>query len=126
MEVKGTLMQILKSPYMFVFIKKQFPGNFAFLILRTLEISVEFVNFLKSRLIFIKVQSCKLYNKQIYDRFNTNNKNEIFAFISVLVLKLFSRKVFFTNRKRQYKLLKSGLLFKKIASFTGQLLQNYN
>ena len=85
---------------------------------------MEFVNFLKSRLIFIKVQSCKLYNKQIYDRFNTNNKNEIFAFISVLVLKLFSRKVLFTNRKRQYKLLKSGLLFKKLANFTGQLLQN--
>ena len=40
---------------------------------------------------------------------------EIFTFISVLVLKLLSRKVLFTNR----------LLFTKIANFTGQLLQNY-
>ena len=49
----------------------------------------------------------------------------IFAFISVLALKLFNRKVLFTNRKRQWKLLKSRLLFKKIANFLGQLLQNY-
>ena len=51
---------------------------------------------------------------------------EIFAFVSVLVLKLLSRKVLFTNRKRQYKLLNSRLLFEKIANFRGQLLQNYN
>ena len=50
---------------------------------------------------------------------------EIFAFISVLALKLLSRKVFFTNRKIQEKLLKTSLLFKKIENFTGQLLQNY-
>ena len=31
-------MQIWKSPYMFVFIKKQYPENFAFLILRILEL----------------------------------------------------------------------------------------
>ena len=49
----------------------------------------------------------------------------IFAFISVLALKLLNRKVLFTNRKRQWKLLKSRLLFKKIANFLGQLLQNY-
>ena len=47
---------------------------------------------------------------------------EIFTFMSVLVLKLLSRKVLFTNRKRQYEQLKSGLLFKKIANCTGQLL----
>ena len=49
----------------------------------------------------------------------------IFAFISVLALKLLNRKVLFTNRKRQWKLLKSRLLFKKIANFTGKLLQNF-
>ena len=31
-------MQISKSPYMFVFIKKQYPENFALLILRILEL----------------------------------------------------------------------------------------
>ena len=51
---------------------------------------------------------------------------EIFAFVSVLVLKLLSRKVLFTNRKRQQKLFNSRLLFEKIANFRGQLLQNYN
>ena len=45
----------------------------------------------------------------MYDRFNTNNTG-IFAFIVVLVFKLLSCKVWF---------------IKKIASFTGKLLQNY-
>ena len=36
---KGTLMQIWNSHYMFVFIWKQYPENFAFLILKTLELS---------------------------------------------------------------------------------------
>ena len=35
---KGTLMKIWKSPYMFVFIQTQYPKNFAFLILRILEL----------------------------------------------------------------------------------------
>ena len=51
---------------------------------------------------------------------------EIFAFIAVIIFKLLSRKVLFINKKKkQYKLLKSRLLFKKIANFTGKLLQNY-
>ena len=33
-KLKGTLMQIWKSSYMFVFLEKQYPENFAFLILR--------------------------------------------------------------------------------------------
>ena len=35
---KGTLMQISKSPYVFAFIWKQYPENFAFLILRIIEL----------------------------------------------------------------------------------------
>ena len=35
---KGTLMQTGKSPYMFAFIQKQYPGNFAFVILTILEL----------------------------------------------------------------------------------------
>ena len=50
---------------------------------------------------------------------NTN----IFFFIAVLVLKLLSRKVLFTNKKDK-KNLKIRLLFKKIADFTDKLLQN--
>ena len=63
----------------------------------------------------LKVQSCKLYdNKYMIASIQIKN-TEIFTFISVLVLKLLSRKVLFTNR----------LLFTKVANFTGQLLQNY-
>ena len=41
-------MQIWKSPYMFVFIKKQYLENFAFLILRILELFArEVCKFLK-------------------------------------------------------------------------------
>ena len=50
------------------------------------------------------------------------NNTEIFAFIAILVFKLLSRQVLFINRKDKKKLLKSRLLFKKIANFTGELL----
>ena len=73
----------------------------------------------------LKVQSCKLYSNKYMIVLTQITNTKIFAFISVLVLKLLNRKVLFTNRKRQYKLLKRRLLFKKIANFTGQLLQNY-
>ena len=36
--IKGTQVQIWNSPYMFVFIQKQSPENFTFLILRILEL----------------------------------------------------------------------------------------
>ena len=53
---------------------------------------------------------------------------EIFAFkilFQFSVFKLLIRKVLFIYRKRQKKMLKSRLLFKKIANFTAELLQNY-
>ena len=49
---------------------------------------------------------------------------EFFVFTIVLVFKL-SRKVLFINGKKQYKLSKSRLRFKKIGKFSGKLLQNY-
>ena len=46
--IKGTLMQIWKSSYMFVLMDKQYPENFAFLILRNLELFArEVCKFLK-------------------------------------------------------------------------------
>ena len=50
---------------------------------------------------------------------------EFFVFTIVLVFKLLSRKVLFINGKKQYKLPKSRLRFKKIGTFSGKLLQNY-
>ena len=49
---------------------------------------------------------------------------EIFALITVLVFKLFTSKVLITNRKDIETILKSRLLFKKIANFMTTLLQN--
>ena len=46
--LKGTLIQIWKSPYMLVFTLKQYPENFAFFILRILELFArEVCRFLK-------------------------------------------------------------------------------
>ena len=50
---------------------------------------------------------------------------EIFALITALVSKLLTHKVLFITRKKQQKLLKSRLVFKKIVNFKGKLLQNY-
>ena len=48
LKVKGTLMQIWKSHYMFLFIWMQYTENFVFLILRILELFAgEFYKFLK-------------------------------------------------------------------------------
>ena len=49
----------------------------------------------------------------------------MFAFIAALLFVLLSLKSFVYKQKRKQKLLKSRLLFKKIANFTGKLLQNY-
>ena len=56
----------------------------------------------------------------MYGRANTDNKHSNFL---ILDFKLLSRKVVY-KQKRRKKLLKSRLFFKKLASFTGKLLQN--
>ena len=47
----------------------------------------------------LKVQSCKLYNNKYVIALTQITNTEIFAFITVLVFELLSRKVLFTNRK---------------------------
>ena len=37
-EIKGTLMQIWRSPNMFIFAQKQYPENFAIVILRIVQL----------------------------------------------------------------------------------------
>ena len=71
---------------------------------------------------YLKVQSCKLYNNEYMIASTQIKDTEIFAFIAVLVFKLMS---FVHKKKRQKKLLESRQLVKKIANFTGELLQNY-
>ena len=51
-------------------------------------------------------------------------ETKIFAFITVLVFKLLSWITLFIDRKKAIETVKTQL-FKKIASFTGKLLQNY-
>ena len=72
----------------------------------------------------LKVQSCKLYNNKHMIASTQITNTEFFVFTIVLVFKL-SRKVLFINGKKQYKLSKSRLRFKKIGKFSGKLLQNY-
>ena len=73
----------------------------------------------------LKLLSCKLCNNKYMTASTQISNTESFTFIAALVFKILSRKVLFINKKRQQKLLKSRLLFKKIANFTGKLLQNY-
>ena len=49
-------------------------------------------------MIALKVQSCKLYNKYIITLTQITN-TEIFTFKAIVVFKLLSHEVFFTNRK---------------------------
>ena len=55
---------------------------------------------------------------------------QIFAFIVFLVFKLLSRKVLLTDRNNRIgtvtiETVEKRLLFKKMANFTGKVLQNY-
>ena len=52
-------------------------------------------------------------------------QTEIFTFIFVLIFKLLSNKVLFINRKDNRNCYQVRLLFKKMANFTGKLLQDY-
>ena len=70
----------------------------------------------------LEVQSRELYNKNMIALTQITN-SEIFAFITLPVFKISIPKVLFINRKDKRN-LKSRLLFKKIANFTGKLLQN--
>ena len=72
----------------------------------------------------LKLQSYKSYNNKYMIASTQITNIEIFAFIAVLVFNLLNRKVLFINRKDN-KLLKSRLLFEKIANLTGKLMQNY-
>ena len=64
----------------------------------------------------------ELYNENIIALTQITN-TEIFAFITRPVFKILIPKVLFINRKDKRN-LKSRLLFKKIANFTGKLLQS--
>ena len=48
---------------------------------------------------FLKVQSCKLYNNKYIIASTQITNTEVFTFIAVVVLKLLSHKVLFTNKK---------------------------
>ena len=48
---------------------------------------------------FLKIQSCKLYNNKYMITSTQLTNTEIFAFTAALVFKLLRRKVLFINRK---------------------------
>ena len=86
--------------------------------------SINFKNF-PSPLHLLKVQSRKICDNKYMVASTQITNTEIFACISVLVFKLLSRKDLIIKRKDKRNLLKSRLIFKKRANFTGKLLQNY-
>ena len=61
----------------------------------------------------LKVQSCKLYNNKYMIASTQIRDTEIFAFIAVLVFKLFNRKVLFINRKDKRNWQKVGYFLRK-------------
>ena len=60
----------------------------------------------------LKVQSCILYNNKYMIASTQITSIEIFAFIAVLVLKLFSGKVLFINRIKKCTQIPGGNLFR--------------
>ena len=50
-------------------------------------------------ILYLKVQSCKLYDDKYVITSTQTTNTEFFSFIAVLVFKLMSRKVLFKNRK---------------------------
>ena len=50
-------------------------------------------------ILYLKVQSCKLYDDKYMITSTQTTNTEFFSFIAVLVFKLMSRKVLFKNRK---------------------------
>ena len=98
---KGTLMQIWKSPYMFEFIYKTMLWKFRFLNPKNPKsyLSVKFVNFLKSRLIFnfshisrahiSKTKRCfNVKSSQYYFHMNVRILTDFQICISVPLIKL--------------------------------------
>ena len=72
----------------------------------------------------LKFQSCKFYKNKYMIASTQITNSDIFAFIAVIAYKLLCHTVLFINRKKQKKLVKSRLRFKKIANLRGKLLQN--
>ena len=71
----------------------------------------------------LKVQSCNLSNSKYMITSIQIKITEIFAFIAALVFKLLSHKILVINRKDNGTVEKQATI-KKIANFTGKLLQN--
>ena len=55
---------------------------------------------------YLKVQSCKLHNNKYIIALTQIRNIENFAFITVLIFELLSRKILFVNRKDKNNVLK--------------------
>ena len=55
---------------------------------------------------YLKVQSCKLHNNKYIVALTQIRNIENFAFITVLIFELLSRKILFVNRKDKNNVLK--------------------
>ena len=104
--LKGTLMQIWKSPYMFVLIQKQYPENFSLLFLRTAELSArEVVDLLKSRLIF-NIFCCFKLCKQTFHISHVHISHKV-----KYVLMWNLKHIIFRWSRRYWQIFKSALVY---------------
>ena len=104
--LKGTLMQIWKSLYMFVLIQKQYPENFSLLFLRIAELSArEVVDFLKSRLIF-NIFCCFKLCKQTFHISHVHISQKV---KDVLMWNL--KHIIFIWSRRYWQIFKSALVY---------------
>ena len=74
----------------------------------------------------LRVQPYKLYNENYMIPSTQITETKISAFIAFPVFKLLSRRILVINGKDNRNCEKKRPLFKKIANFTGKLLQSIN
>ena len=103
---KSTLIQIWKSSYLFVFIYQQYPENFAFLILRIIELFArEVCKFVKKQDNFYFILSFLNVCKQFYHISHVHVSQNV---TGVLMWNL--RHIIFMWRRRVWQIFKSAVV----------------
>ena len=97
LSVKHALIQIWKSPYMFVFIQKQYPQIFAFFILRSLELFASEVCKFFKLFTYLRVHISK--SKRCFNVKSSTNyfhmKTKILAMVFKVLIYIFFNMMFF-------------------------------
>ena len=105
MNFKDTLIQIWKNPYMFTFIWKQYPENFAFLVLRILELFArEVCKLLKKLANFYRILLFLIVCKQTFHKSQVRISQKVKG---IFIWNL--QHIIFIWRRRYYQIFKSAV-----------------